>query len=167
MKQVLLVLVIAILAVAGSAVGFIGGVTTRQTVTATATATIVTAITVTTTTGLLCPALSVQNPEEGSTDFTVGISFQGQWSATVKTYSAFETTPAYLQTTCDYYGSSAATVYVVPWNPNGEQTVVVTANKLASSNGNLTVSVGWGEAFRSNSTVSPYGSTSTFISIAP
>ena len=162
MRQGILALIMAILLVAGLAVGYIGGVANRQTTTATVTAT-----TVTTTTNVVCSALFVQNPEEGKTDFTVEVSFQGQWNATVKTYSAFETTPAYLHTTCDYYGNGAATIYVVPWNPNGEQTVMVTANKLASGDGNLTVSVGWGEAFRSNSTTSPYGSTTTSISIAP
>lgn len=162
MRQRFFAFIMVILLVAGLAVGYIGGIANRQTVTTTVTAT-----TVTTTTNVLCSALFVQNPEEAKTDFTVEISFQGQWNATVKSYSAFETAPDYLHTTCDYYGSGPATIYVVPWNPNGEQTVMVTANKLASGYGNLTVSVGWGEAFRSNSTISPYGSTTAFISIAP
>ena len=162
MRQGFFAFIMVTLLVVGLVVGYIGGVANRQIVTTTVTAT-----TVTSTTIDLCSALFAKNPEEAKVDFTVEISFQGQWNATVTTYSAFKVAPDYLHTTCDYYGSGPATIYVVPWNPNGEQTVMVTANKFVSGYGNLTVSVGWGEAFRSNSTILPYGSATTFISIAP
>lgn len=153
MRQGILALIITLLLVAGLVVGYLGGVASRQTVT--------------TTVVVPCPVVSDQNPKEGATDFTVEVSFQGQWNATVKTYSAFETTPTYLRTTCYYAGSDTAYIYVVPWNSNGEQTVMVMAHKLDSGDGNLTASVGWSAAFRSNSTTSPYGSITAFIGTAP
>jgi hypothetical protein len=161
MRQGVLALIIVILLVAGLAVGYIGGIANRQTVTTTVTNA------VTTTQTISSPAVCVLNPEEGTNYFTVEVSFQGEWNATIKTYSAFETSPTYLRTTCHFPGSNTGYIYITQWNPNGEQTVVVTAGKLDSGDGNLTVSVGWGEAFRSNSTVLPYGSTTAFMSIAP
>jgi len=99
--------------------------------------------------------------------FLVSVSFQGQWSAVVTTYSALQTTLAYLHSTCDYAGSNTALIYLNPWNSGGEQTVMVTAYKLDSSGGNLTVTVAYGAASRSNSTTLPFGSAKTFISTAP
>src|SRR2546427_3068517 len=103
----------------------------------------------------------------GSGNFAVEIFYQGRWSAVVKTYSAFETNSTYLRSSACYIGGGDASVYIAPWNPNGEQSVVVVAQKLEASNGNLTVSVAWGAATRSNSTLSPYGSVTTSIGTAP
>lgn len=157
MRQGILALVVAVVLVAGLGVGYIGGVANRQTVT--------------TTTTLSCPTASPNVLGGGGSGapaaFLVTVAFQGQWNAVVTTYSAFQTTLAYLHSTCDYAGSNNAYVYVNPWNSNGEQTVKVTAYKLDSGNGNLTVSVGYGAALRSNSTVSPFGSTTAFAGTAP
>lgn len=145
--------------VAGLEVEYMGGVANRQTVTATAT--------------LSCPdsypslLVAPSGSDAVSTRFAVTVSFQGNWSAIVSTYSAFETTSAYLHQTCDYTGSSTAYIFIYPWNPSGEQTVKVTAYKLNSGDGNLTVSVDHGAALRYNSTVSPFGSTTAFLGTAP
>jgi len=147
----------AVLLVAGLGVGYLGGVANRQTVT--------------TTVSVVCPTpssnLTNTFANSGEVSFVIVISFHGQWDAVVSTYSALEPSPAYMVQTCDYAGSNTAYVGFTPWNSSGEQSVKVTAYKLDSGNGNLTVSVGFGEAFRSNSTISPYGSTTTSISIAP
>jgi hypothetical protein len=95
--------------------------------------------------------------------FRVEFSYQGPWNATVSTYSALATSPAYLLSSCHYGGSGTAYVYVVPPNPNGEQTVVGVAHKLDSSNGNLTVTVLYGAYPRSNSTTLPFGSAMTSV----
>jgi len=106
-----------------------------------------------------------RTPESGN--FAVEIFYQGRWSAIVKTYSAFETNSAYLRSSACYTGGGDASIYVAPWNPKGEQRVVVVAQKLEASNGNLTVGVTWGAATRSNSTLSPYGSVTTSIGTTP
>ena len=118
----------------------------------------------TTTSTVQCPTASTQ---EYSSDFDVEISYQGPWNATVSTYSAFATTPAYLLLTCHYGGSGTAYIGVSSPNPNGEQTVMGAAHKLDSSNGNMTVTVTYGAGSRSNSTTSPFGSAMTFVSTAP
>jgi len=128
--------------------------------------------TVTTTVTIPCPNSSPNvlggGGGNGTIDaFLVSVSFQGQWNAVVTTYSAFQTTSTYLHSTCDYAGNNTAYIYINPWNSNGEQTVQVSAYKLVSNNGNLTVTVTYGAASRSNSTILPSGSAKTFISIAP
>ena len=168
MRQVLFVATIAVVLVAGLGVRNLGGVADRQTVT--------------TTTTLTCPKSSPNVLGGGGgagpapTDFLVTISFQGQWSAVVTTYSAFQMNATYLHLTCDYAGNSTAPhtpstalIYFSPWNPNGEQTVKVTAYKLEPGNGNLTVSVGYANYsnVRSNSTITPFGNATAFLSTAP
>ena len=112
-----------------------------------------------------CPSATTE--EYSPSGFRVEVSYQGPWNATISTYSAFATTPAYLLSTCHYGGNGTAYVYVASPNPNGEQTVLGAAHKLDSSGGNLTVTVTYGAASRSNSTTSPYGSAETFVSTAP
>jgi len=102
-----------------------------------------------------------------SNDFTIRVDYSGQWNMTLKTYSAFDTSPAYLKSSSCYTGTGGASLEVAAWNPSGEQTVVAMAHKLDGSNANMTVSVSWGAAVRSNSTTSTYGSISAQISIAP
>ncbi len=98
-----------------------------------------------------------------SDDFTVEVSFRGHWNATISTYSALDTNPTYIHTANCYAGSGDASIYVIPWNPSGEQTVAVIANKLDASHDNLTVGITWGAATRSNSTISPFGSVTASI----
>ena len=143
-------LVIAILA--GAGVGYLVG---RQEI---AMKTVTTTITGT------CPKATAQF---GSGDFVVEVSYQGPWNATVSTYSAFETAPAYRLSACQYGGVGTAYVNVASPNPSGEQTVLVAAHKLDSSDGNLTVTVTYGAGSRSNTTTSPFGSAMTLISTAP
>jgi len=159
MRRASLALAIVAVLVAGLGVGYVGGVSNRQTITTTVT--------------LSCPSsspnvLSIPGGSNAETTaFSVTVSFQGQWSAVVTTYSAFQTTSAYLHSTCDYAGNNTAYIYINPWNSNGEQTVLVSAYKLDSSNSNLTVTVTCGAASRSNSTTLPFGSAMTFVSTAP
>jgi hypothetical protein len=122
--------------------------------------------TVTTTITGSCPKASAQY---GSGDFVVEVSYQGPWNATVSTYSAFDATLAYLLSACHYGGIGTAYVSVASPNPNGEQTVLVAAQKLDSSNGNLTVTVTYGGTppGRSNSTTLPFGLATTYVSTAP
>jgi len=144
---VAVLLVVAILASVGAGY-FIGSTSQRQNTLAS------------------CPKATAQY---GSGDFVVEVSYQGPWNATVSTYSAFATAPAYLLSACQYGGNGTAYVSVASPNPNGEQTVLVTAHKLDSSNGNLTVTVTYGGTppGRSNSTTLPFGSAMTFVSTAP
>jgi hypothetical protein len=121
--------------------------------------------TVTTTVAGSCPSATTE--EYPSSGFIAEVSYQGPWNATISTYSAFATTPAYLLSTCHYGGNGTAYVYVAPPNPNGEQTVLVSGQKLDSGGGNLTVTVSYGVASRSNSTASPFGTATTFYSTAP
>jgi hypothetical protein len=158
MGRTLLTLAIVFVLIAGLGIGYLGGVSNQKTIT--------------TTTTLSCPNSSPNILEGGggngtTSAFLIAVSFQGQWSAVVTTYSAFQTTSSYLHSTCDYSGNNTAYTYVNPWNTNGEQTVQVSAYKLDSSNGNLTVTVTYGAASRSNSTILPFGSAKTFISTAP
>ena len=118
----------------------------------------------TTTSTIQCPTASTQ---VYSSDFGVEISYQGPWNATISTYPAFATTPATLLMTCHYRGSGFAYVGVASPNPNGEQTVVGSATKLDSSDGNMTVTVAYGAASRSNSTTFAFGSVTAFVSTAP
>jgi len=120
--------------------------------------------TVTTTITGSCPKANAQH---GSGDFEVEVSYQGPWNATVSTYSAFNTTPAYLLSACQYGGIGTAYVSVASPNPNGEQTVVGAAHKLDSSNWNLTVTVTYGAGSRSNSMTLPFGLATAFVSTAP
>jgi len=159
MRRAFLGLAVVAVLVAGLGVGYLDGVSNQQTVTTTST--------------LTCPnsspnVLSIPGGSNAETTaFSVTVSFQGQWSAVVTTYSAFQTTPIFLHSTCDYAGSNTAYIYFNPWNSNGEQTVLVSAYKLDSGNGNLTVTVTYGAASRSNSTTLPFGSAKTFVSTAP
>ena len=148
MKNWVIVALLVVAILAGSGAGYLIG---RQSIART-------------TSTVQCPIASTQ---EYSGDFGVKISYQGPWNATINTYSAFATTPAYLLMTCNYGGSGTAYVSFSAPNPNGEQTVVGTAQKLDSSNGNLTVTVAYGAASRTNSTTSPFGSAMTFLSTAP
>jgi len=159
MRRAFLTLAIVAVLIAGLGVGYMGGVSNRQTITTTIT--------------LSCPSSSPNvlfipgGSNSVTTAFSVTVSFQGQWSAVVTSYSAFQTTSAYLHSTCDYAGSNTAYIYINPWNSNGEQTVKVTAYKLDSGNGNLTVTVSYGAASRSNSTTLSFGTAATFVSTAP
>ena len=108
---------------------------------------------VTNTSKASCPILAsfVPPPPLGNfstkeNHFTVEVSFQGPWNATVQTFSAFDKAPTHLKSTCHYAGSGVGFIFVAPWNPNGEQTVAVDAHKLDSSDGNMTASVTWGAA---------------------
>jgi hypothetical protein len=115
-----------------------------------------------------CPGVSSSVPLSLlNSDFVVEVSFKGSWNATVQTYSALDRSPSQLRTTCHYLGSGDGFILVAPWNPSGEQTVAVAANKLDSGGGNLTASVGFGAGSRSNSTTLPYGSTTAYVSTAP
>ena len=121
--------------------------------------------TITTTITGSCPSATTE--EYTPSGFRAEVSYQGPWNATISTYSAFATTPAYLLSTCHYGGNGTAYVYVASPNPNGEQTVLGAAHKLDSSGGNLTVTVTYGDASRSNSTTLPLGSAVTFVSTVP
>lgn len=103
----------------------------------------------------------------GASEFSIEISYQGQWKAIISTYSALAANPAFIHSAECYSGSGDGTMYVAPWNPNGEQTVTVKAFKLDASNGNLTATIAWGAASRSNSTTSANGSVMTSIGTAP
>lgn len=159
-KLVAILLVGAVI-IAGS-LGFLGGYSYSSLRTATETTT-------ETSTVMVNQQCSVPAAAHGvaSGNFTVEVSYQGPWNATVKTYSAFSTNSTYLHSSNCYTGTGTGYVYIVPWNPNGEQTVVVTAHKLDASDGNLTAFVTWPSITLSNSTIAPYGSVTTFISIAP
>jgi hypothetical protein len=121
--------------------------------------------TVTTTITGSCPLATTE--EYPPTGFRVEVSYQGPWNATISTYSAFATSPAYLLSSCQYGGSGTVYVYVASPNPNGEQTVMGAGHKLDSSGGNLTVTVTYGAVSRSNSTTLPFGLAETFVSTAP
>ena len=157
MRRGFLILIIAVLVVAGLGVGYLGGVANQQTVTTT--------VSVSCPTSFSSPPIII--PGSGGSFFVVAVSFHGQWDAVVTTYSALEPSPVYLQQTCGYAGNSTAYVGFPSWNSSGEQSVRVTAYKLASGNGNMTVSIGYGAALRSNSTISPFGSVTAFLGTAP
>jgi len=160
--------ILAIIVVVSALTGYAAGSINRTTTTVTSIlSTTTTETTTATSSNVPCPTALNQTATPVEPAFQVEISYPGPWNATVRTYSAFEQSPAYLVWTCYYRGTETRFVYVAPWNINGEQTVSVVATKLDSSNGNLIVSAGWGAASRSNSTISPYGSASTFISVAP
>jgi hypothetical protein len=155
----LLSALLVIVIVASALTGYAVGSNNRASVTVTSTLT---------TNGMTsCPVALGQSGAPEESVFPVEISYQGYWNATVRTYSAAVMSPPYLTSTCNYHGGGTQFIYVVPWNMNGWQTVSVVTTKLDSSNGNLTASVGWGAALKSNSTTLPHGSVSTFISVVP
>ena len=118
-----------------------------------------------------CPAPSHTAPidfgDGAGYGFLVEVSGQGPWNATVQSYSSFAITPNTLQATCYYGGIGTEYIRIAPWNPNEEQTVLVTAHKMSPGDANFTASVSYGLAVRSNSTVASYGAVTTFISAAP
>lgn len=152
-RTLVAVLAVGALIIFGS-LGFSGVLSNRTTIT-------------TFTSHPLCLNPSSQGPFSEGGEFTVKVSFRGQWNATVSTYSALDTNPAYIHTAKCYYGTGNASMYVVPWNSGGEQTVVVIAQKLDPSHDNLTASVTWGAAIRTNNTISPYGSVTVSIGTVP
>jgi hypothetical protein len=115
--------------------------------------------TITTTITGSCPSATTE--EYTPSGFRAEVSYQGPWNATISTYSAFTTTPAYLLMTCHYGGSGTAYIYIPSLDPNGLQTVVGAAHKLDSGNGTLTVTVTYGGLSRYNSTALPFGSTTS------
>jgi len=141
-------LVIAVLGGAGAGYLVGGQVTKMKTVTTTVTG--------------QCPlAIATEHPTNG---FSVEISYQGPWNATVSTYSSIgSAAPAYLLSKCQYGGSGVAYLYVPPTGTIGGGTVIGAAHKLDSSNGTLTVTVSYGGLSRMNSTALPLGSTTTFL----
>ena len=99
--------------------------------------------------------------------FVVQVNYSGMWTALITTYSAFADNSSYLHSTLCFGGSGNTTTLVQTWNLSGEESTWVTAKKLDSSNANLSVTVGYGAYFRTNSTIAPLGMTQTFVAIAP
>jgi hypothetical protein len=83
----------------------------------------------------------------------------------VSTYSAFNQSPFDLLSSCDYSGNQPFSVSIPNWN-HGEETVVITANKLDSTNKTLTVSLTYGSGSTSNATSLPFGSATTTMAVS-
>jgi hypothetical protein len=97
----------------------------------------------------------------------VSVSYSGPWNATLTAYS--NSAPAFTQ--C-YAGDGVGYVYLNDWNPNGSALLVVTAQKLDGSSGNLTLTVeadttGVNLTIGMSSTVAPYGSASASAGLPP
>jgi hypothetical protein len=82
-------------------------------------------------------------------------------------YDAFERLPAYQVYQSNFTATGSGSIFIPALNPNGEAMLYVVAQKMDGSNRNLTVSINYGAAVRSNSTIAPYGSVSVFIGVTP
>jgi hypothetical protein len=107
-----------------------------------------------------CPSLSNFNASKDVRDFSVKIAFPGQWAATIKTFNSSQPDTAYLATDCQYTGNGTGFVYYAMWRTYGWQTFFVSAQKLDSGDGNLTVSLCEFQCPWSNSTTVQYGKVS-------
>jgi len=99
--------------------------------------------------------------------FIVQVNYSGPWIGEVKTYNSLGPYSSALQYNLCFSGTGNKTALIPTWNVNGEQTTWVVASKLDSSSGNLTVTVGYGEYFRSNCTVIPHGTAETYVATTP
>jgi hypothetical protein len=114
-----------------------------------------------------CPHSSAVGPSASGGNFTVEVSYQGPWYAYIQFFSALSKNPAYQKFDCMYTGTGTSYYSVQALNPGGGQTVAVNAYKLDSGSENLTATVYYGAASRTNSTALPSGQVSTYISVAP
>jgi hypothetical protein len=111
------------------------------------------------------------SPYNGTTTgdyFVVRVDYNGSWMGVITTYSALERNSSYLHSVVCISGTGKSVTIVVPaWNVNGEESTWISATKLDSSNGNLTVSVGYGSFVWTNSTTDPDGTALAWVGITP
>jgi hypothetical protein len=99
--------------------------------------------------------------------FTIAVNYTGQWKATAVGYSgagennSSAANPFFVD--C-FTGSGVGLIHFSDWNPGGQATLQVAAQKADASSGNLTVTMTYGSSnslTTTNSTVLPSGSATT------
>jgi len=151
-------LVVAILAGAGA--GYLVGNANERTVNSTSTLSVVststafstTTTTVTTTEGSCFSLNSASGAQSLPVGFHVTVSYAGEWSISIATFSSKPINESAFWLACYSEGSGTATFYVGLANYVGGWNTVVATARAFGSNGTLTVSANIGNATNSSST---------------